>query len=80
MSVFLESALHSSDFGLAHYGLVCAIGQESIHQPKNILHARIHYIVTHEHCSYCVYNEEMLFSIAVLSRACHTNLPPSPLL
>jgi hypothetical protein len=49
-------------------------GKAGIHESKNNLRGGVWSTVTHAHCSYCVYNREILFWIVVLNKACHTNL------
>jgi hypothetical protein len=69
-SVYLASALHSSDFGPARYGLVYATGRQGTRSQIKyyVLRGGVRSIVTRAHRSYCVYNGE-IFCTTLLSRA-----------
>jgi hypothetical protein len=71
MLKWILSALHSSDFGTARYGLVYATGRQRKYSPiKQHSADGVRSTVTRPHCSHCAYNGEMLFWTVVLSRAC----------
>jgi hypothetical protein len=71
-SFLFVSALHSSDSVSAHYGMVCAMEQQSRCSPIkwNILDSSVNAIVTQAHRSYHTFNREILFWMVVLSGAC----------